>query len=344
MTPGKQSHEGRLGPQDGATPGRAPSVEVALATFQSERFLRQQLDSLFAQTEQGFTVLIADDGSRDATVEIIAEYARRYPGRIRVVAHDRQAGGALGNFARLIDHATADHLFLCDHDDVWLPNKIELSLARMALLADTHGDEVPLLVHTDLVVVDENLKSLGSSFFRYQNLDPTRNDVLSLLTANVASGCAMVVNRALYERARPIPPEALMHDHWLTLVAATFGAIACVEEATILYRQHDNNVVGAKGSGAASLIRRAFLTLFSDDRERIIRRYSRQAAVLVQRYGSEMNDDIRRAATTLAEIWSVSRWRRFGQLWVNGLALSGFVRNVGLLIVVSRRVPEDRNT
>lgn len=177
--------------------------------------------------------------------------------------------------------------------------------------------------------------------FRYQNLDPARNDVVSLLTTNVATGCTMVVNRALYERARPVPPEAVMHDHWLALVAATLGTIACIDEPTILYRQHGGNVVGAKRSGARPLIERACQTLLSDDRQLMIRRYSRQAAVLLQRYGSEMRADAHRAATTLAEIWSLSRWRRFARLRRNGLGLLGFVRNVGLLIVVSRGLPDD---
>lgn len=318
-----------------------PSIEVALATYQSERFLRQLLDSLFAQTEQGFTLLIADDGSRDATMEIIGEYSKRHEGRIRIVEHDKQAGGAVGNFARLIDHASADYLFFCDHDDIWRPHKMALSLARMSVLEQVHGNDVPLLVHTDLEVVDEKLQSLGRSMFRYQGLNPGRNDLASLLMTNVVTGCTTLANRALYERARPIPPEALMHDHWLALVAATCGAIACIDEPTILYRQHGGNVVGAKPSRPRPLIERARQTLFTDERQRIIRRYSRQAAVLLRRYGTEMSADAHRAAATLAHFWSLSPWRRFARLRRNGLGLLSLVRNVGLLIVVSRGISED---
>jgi glycosyltransferase involved in cell wall biosynthesis len=338
--PCNRSAEERSAAPRAAPAAPAVSIEIALATYRSERFLRELLDSLFAQTVQDFTLLVADDGSEDATVEILEDYSRRHRGCIRIVARDRQPGGALGNFARLIEHASADYLFLCDHDDVWLPDKIARSLARMSALVQTHGEATPLLVHTDLIVVDEKLQVLGPSLFRYSNIDPGRNGLTRLLTANVATGCTIVVNRALYEKARPVPPEAMMHDHWLALVAATLGAIAYLDEPTILYRQHEGNVIGAQSGGTASLVQRVRQTLFSDDRQRVMRRYSRQAAALLRRYGSEMSGDARRTTATLAEIWSVSRWRRFGRLRRSGLGLSGFARNAALLIVLSRRIAD----
>jgi glycosyltransferase involved in cell wall biosynthesis len=319
-----------------AAPGEAPSIEVALATYQSERFLRPLLDSLFAQSEQNFTLLVADDGSTDATMRLIDEYSAKYDGRIRLIARDRQQSGALGNFGRLLEHVSEDYLMLCDHDDVWLPDKIAMSLERMRELEAAHGAGVPLLVHSDLIVVDEHLEPISPSLFAYSGFDPARNDVVSLLTANVATGCTILVNRALYERARPIPPEAMMHDHWLALVAATLGAISCIARPTILYRQHGANVIGAQRSGTTPLIERIGRTLFGNDRQAVMRRKSRQAAALLDRYGDEMREDERRAVATFARIWSISRWRRFAELRRNGLALPGLLRNAALLVVVTR--------
>lgn len=335
--------EGGPAPSRPSRTGRAPAIEVALATAQSARFLRELLDSLFAQTEQGFTLLVSDDGSRDSTMDILEEYSRRYPGRIRIVARDRQPHGAAGNFSRLLDHASADYLLLCDHDDVWLPNKIALSRERMAALEAARGAAVPLLVHTDLVVVDEQLGVIEPSMSKYWQASPPRSDLTSLLTANVATGCTIIMNRALYEKARPIPPEAMMHDHWLALVASALGAIAYVDEAPILYRQHGGNLIGAPTRGTASLLQRIRNTLVGAERQRVMRRYSRQAAALLRRYRDEMSGDKRRATETLAEIWSVSRWRRFARLWRSGARLSGFARNVALFIVVTRRYPDDRD-
>lgn len=333
--------EGSPAPSRPSRTDRVPSIEVALATAQSERFLRELLDSLFAQTEQGFTLLVSDDGSGDATMEILEEYSRRHPGRIRIVARDRQPHGAAGNFSRLLDHARADYLLLCDHDDVWLPNKIALSRERMAELEAARGAAVPLLVHTDLVVVDERLEVIEPSMAKYWQASPPRSDLTSLLTANVATGCTIIMNRALYEKARPIPPEAMMHDHWLALVAAALGAIAYVDEAPILYRQHGGNLIGAPTRGTASLLQRIRNTLVGAERQKVMRRYSRQAAALLRRYRDEMSGDKRLATETLAEIWSVSRWRRFARLWRSGARLSGFARNVALFIVVTRGYAED---
>lgn len=313
------------------------SIEIALATHESARFLRPLLDSLFSQTEQGFTLLVADDGSRDATMTIIDEYAERYEGRIRIIARERQPGGALGNFSRLIGHASADYLFLCDHDDVWDSNKIALSLARMVELVRAHGEAVPLLVHTDLTVVDEDLRLLGPSFFEYQNLRPERTGLAALLTANIATGCTIIVNKALYKKASPIPSAAVMHDHWLALVASAFGVIACVRQPSILYRQHGGNVIGARRSSTASILQRVRLTLFSDNRQREIHHYSRQAAALLERYGSEMAPEHQSVTRVLAEIWSVSRWRRFTRLRSSGLGPIGLLRSIGLFIVMSRK-------
>lgn len=315
--------------------GCAASVQVALATFNSERFLRDLLDSLFAQTSQQFTLLVSDDGSTDDTLDILARYSRRYPGRIQVLPPAGRHLGPVMNFSRLLHAATADYLLLCDHDDVWLEHKIALSVNSICALEGFHGKSTPILAHTDLVIVGSDLRLIRPSFFDDSLSDRKPSDLTGLLTTNVATGCASVINRALYERARPIPPEAVMHDHWLALVAASVGAISFIAVPTILYRQHGNNFIGA-ASGPGPLWRRIRGTLFTDDRRQQMVRYSRQAAALLRRCGDDMGEEARRATETLARLWTVSRWRRLPLLWRSGLRLQGFVRNTALLIVAFR--------
>lgn len=313
-------------------------VEVAIATFNGERFLRPLLDSLFAQTFQQFAILISDDGSTDTSLGIIADYENRYPGRIRIIAKGPRHG-VLGNFARLFEAANARYLMPCDQDDVWLPRKIELSLERMRDLEAAKAPGTPILVHTDLTVVGEDLEVLGRSFVAYSGIDPMRRDINKLLLGNVVTGCATMVNRPLYQEARPIPTEATMYDHWLALVAASIGVIDYIAEPTILYRQHCGNAIGARQPGAVSTARRISQTLFTLKRQEVISRYSRQAEALLERFGARMAPAERRATETLARIWGTARWRRFGRMRKNGLALRGLTRSVALFIVVARGRP-----
>jgi glycosyltransferase involved in cell wall biosynthesis len=312
---------------------RSVSIQIVLATHNSEVFLPALLDSLFAQTRQDFTLLVSDDASSDRTQAILEAFANRYPGRIAMLSAGIGRRGIIANFDRLLTCATADYVFLSDHDDVWLPDKIERSLAAMHTLEARHGPNVPLLIHTDLIVTGPELEVQAESFFDHGKIDPRRNDLAQLLLANVVTGCTAVVNRALREQACPIPQDSMMHDHWLALVAATTGVIAVVDAPTILYRQHDANAIGAD---TPSFLERVYGTLVSDERQRVMKRYSRQAAALLARFGSRMNPRHRVATETLARLWDMPRHIRFSRLRRSGLGLRGIVRNVALLIVVTR--------
>lgn len=326
------------GAEDSPLPeaGRSPSIEVALATFNSEAFLAPLLDSLFAQTVQGFLILVSDDASDDATAAILVAYAEQHPGRIRLLPAEGRRRGVVANFDRLLAHATADYVFLCDHDDVWLPHKIERSLQTMRAVEARHGPDTPLLIHTDLIVTGADLQVLGNSFFEYTGGGPPRHGLLQLLLANVVTGCTVVINRALCRAARPIPVQAMMHDHWLALVALATGAIEYVPEATILCRQHGGNVIGARPAPASWLLDRIYGTLISRDRERIMKRYSRQAMVLLARFAEAFSPRDRAAVETLVGVWDMPRFKRYTYLRRCGLGLSGVLRNLALFVVVTR--------
>jgi glycosyltransferase involved in cell wall biosynthesis len=311
-------------------------IEVALATFNSERFLSALLDSLLDQTRQDFTILVSDDASTDGTQRLLARYAAAHPGRFRLLPPNASRLGVIGNFDRLLAHATADYVFLCDHDDVWLPQKIERSLEAMHRLEAAHPAGTPLLVHADLIVVGPELELLHPSFFAYSGIDPRRSRFVQLLLANVVTGCTTVINRPLCARVGPIPREAVMYDHWLALVAAMQGAITYVDEPLVLYRQHEGNAIGAQAPRSASFLQRVYGTLWSRERERLLRRYTSQAAILAERFAADMSPPDLAAAQSLAQLWKMPRFGRFARLRRCGLGLEGLVRNVALFIVVTR--------
>ena len=218
------------------------SVTVLLATYNSAKYVEELIASILAQSCADFTLAVYDDLSTDDTVARVRAFDDP---RIKLVTADRQSGGAAHNFFRALLGEDNDYLMFADADDVWLPDKIEKTLARMQAMEAQHGKDTPLLVHTDLSVVDAELTVIHPSLFTYERLSPERKSLKDLLVQNNVTGCTMMVNRALRALVPEEPASTVMHDWWLALVAAAFGHIGVVAEPTMLYRQHGSNEVGA---------------------------------------------------------------------------------------------------
>ena len=224
------------------------NIIIVLASFNGAEFLHGQLDSLIAQTESHWKLLIRDDGSSDNSLEIIRHYAQKDE-RIRLMS-DSQAptGSALGNFTVLLEAAFrhgAEYIFCCDQDDVWEADKLELVLARLKQL-EGEGRK-PSLVHHDLRVVNEFLNPVADSFVKLMRLEPgDEHQPQRLISRNEVTGCAMACNRSLLELALPISEQAVMHDWWLGMCAGFFGRLAFMPQRLVKYRQHASNAIGAK--------------------------------------------------------------------------------------------------
>ncbi|WP_374347205.1 glycosyltransferase family 2 protein [Chitinimonas sp.] len=223
-------------------------IEVLLATFNGERYLPAFLTSLAQQRHANWILRARDDGSNDRTLAILADFARQFPDRVNIDRTMKQGSrGACQNFATLLRNSTGNYIALADQDDVWLPGKLADSLALLRQ-AEQHAPGIPMLVHSDLTVVDEQLGPLCESFWKYQGLRPTP-EALSfqrLLVENCLTGCTMLMNRELVDRVGTIPPSAIMHDWWIALVASAFGQIHTIGTPTVLYRQHAGNTIGAQ--------------------------------------------------------------------------------------------------
>ncbi|MFH0933671.1 MAG: glycosyltransferase family 2 protein [Pseudomonadota bacterium] len=221
-------------------------VWVALATYNGARYIGEQIASIRQQSFSDWTLLVRDDMSRDGTLALIESAAALDP-RIRILRDGRGKLGAIGNFGALMAEALkegADYLFFSDQDDVWHPEKIAIMLGAMREL-EASSPGRPLLVHSDLAVVDGSLAEISPSFMDYSKLSPDRAVPGVLLCQNQVTGCATVINRSLLEQACPVPREVLMHDWWLALLAAAAGKIAYVPMPLVSYRQHEGNVLGA---------------------------------------------------------------------------------------------------
>lgn len=233
-----------------------PEVEILLATWNGERYLSEQLDSLLAQTYPHWKLLAHDDGSTDSTLDILRDYQQRYPERIHVLDDGQRFGNARDNFAHLLKHSQASYVMFCDQDDLWLPEKIALTLHAMQAEEAKNPDK-PVLVHTDLHVVDAKGSQLSHSFFAAQQLPKSHRSLLDAAVLNRVTGCTVMINQLAIHLGTPIPPQAIMHDWWLacrTLQAG--GNIVLVDQPTIGYRQHGGNVVGAKAIGIGYYVKR----------------------------------------------------------------------------------------
>lgn len=223
------------------TPYR-PTISVAMATFNGARFLEAQFESIYAQSRQPDEVVVTDDGSTDGTVKILEKYACCHGLKYRI--HDRRLGAA-HNFEKSLLLCSGDYIALSDQDDAWRVDKLERLYGNMLEQERLHGRAWPILAYSDLTVVDENLNVISDSIWPLTGGFPLRNSFNQLLSRNVVTGCATMINSALKTLALPFPSNIQMHDSWLGLVAAALGTLSYLPCSLMLYRQHSGNTLGA---------------------------------------------------------------------------------------------------
>ena len=308
-----------------------PEIDVLLATWNGSRFLEEQLDSLLGQTFQNFRLLIRDDRSTDSTLQIVEEYRSRYSDRIFVRKNlDRQ--GACHTFSLLMEESTAPYVAFCDQDDIWRSDKLAISLSAMKESESRHGSDVPVLVFSDMEIVDESRQVIAPSLWRQSHVHPERATLGAMLVQNLVTGCTALANRSLLLNGCPVPEAASMHDSWLGLVAAAFGILHPIHEATVQYRQHGGNAVGAgRGWRGGNIVQRLRRDQFFKNR---IEASRRQSAAFARRYTQVLSAEQKE----VLEAWSTSqRLPAFVRHWTlhrSGLRGTSFLNHVGFLVRV----------
>lgn len=308
----------------------ADVVDILLAAYNGQAYLQAQLDSLLAQTYPHWRLLARDDGSNDDTPALLRAFQESNPDRVCLLADDLGRLGAGGSFGLLLRHSQANYTLFCDQDDIWLPEKIAQTLHAMQEMEHAYDSRFPLLVHTDLKLVDQDLNPIAASLWEYENLDPRRGDTLArLLIQNVVTGCTALINRPLRELALPIPSEALLHDWWLGLAAAAFGKIGYLSTPQVLYRQHRSNKVGARRWGI-DYVYTKFLR--PEAARRSLADTRSQAAAFAGRYQDRLAPEAYALVHAYANLDRMGPLERRWFLIRNGLLKTGFARNLGLLL------------
>lgn len=202
-----------------------PKISVCMATRNGERFLRRQIDSILVQLSDEDELVVSDDASEDATIEIIKSYSDP---RIQFLGCSSFSSPSL-NFEHALSHARGDVIVLSDQDDVWLENKLPVI---RALFRNSHTRRLVVL---DGLVVDEHEQILHESIFEKIHAG---KGLIKNIYNNTYLGCCMAFSSDLLDIALPFPSSIPMHDIWLGNLAALFGTVEFVKEKTILYRRH----------------------------------------------------------------------------------------------------------
>ncbi len=222
------------------------NIAILLTAYNGENYLAHQLDSIIAQSCPDWSLLIRDDCSTDSTVDIVKSYSAK-DSRIRLVETGVKRG-PLDGFMWLLEQANADYFMFCDHDDVWIPEKVEQTLREMQKIENGSGS-TPVVVGTDLSIVDENLNIINYSYRHsrtHYSLEQL-NDRRWHLFYDDIPGCTMMLNNVARQISLPYPKRAVMHDWWIMVsVLWNGGKVGFVDTPTILYRQHSGNHTGVR--------------------------------------------------------------------------------------------------
>lgn len=212
-------------------------ISVVMATFNGEKYLEGQLNSILSQTLKPDEIIVNDDCSTDATLEILRRYKLEH--QINVFVNFEQLG-LIENFKKAVSKAkTGNYIALSDQDDVWYPEKLEKCASS---LLNFDQNDIPCLVHSDLLFVDTNDNVLNSSFRRSLGQHKYQQNLSTLVYGNFVNGCTSLFNPVLRKFFLSMPDSiALNHDGWMALIAFTFGRAAYVDEPLVRYRKHENN-------------------------------------------------------------------------------------------------------
>ncbi len=300
-------------------------VAILLATHNSEGFLKEQLNSILSQTYNSISITVSDDASKDGTKAILNDYAEKYK-NISLIESPVPLKSAQANFWFLLKNAPeADYYMFCDHDDVWLNNKVETTLNKM--LETDNGK--PALVHTDLFVTDSALNITSNSMFELQKLLKSCSLEQALVQNNV-TGCTVMINNELRKLAlqKEDVSGIIMHDWFLSILCLATGSVGFVDEPLIYYRQHANNEVGAKDvSGIGYILKRA--TAFKENKKSLRDTYL-QAQAIYQAFG-EITPQFK-IINEYAQNLNRNKFKRISVSFKYGFWKTTFLRRLGQII------------
>lgn len=303
------------------------TVNIILASYNGAEYITEQIRSILAQNNRDWKLYIYDDCSEDDTEQIVRGFMAENPDRIFFKRNETNLGSTRNFLNGVLDSPAADYYMFCDQDDLWLKDKISLSLKLMHKLEKRYGKDKPALVYTDAIIVDKGLNYINNSFIRTDRLKPKRTDISHLLMENKCLGCTELFNAALMHKIT-IPRDGIRyHDWWVALIASSYGHIRYLHIPTLLYRQHGNNQVGQEKF-------KTYIKRRSRDTSDIARRLNEtfvQAEVFDRSYGPTLKKHKRKIIHVFAQLRNKGFFTRRVLVFRYRFLKSGVLRNIGLM-------------
>lgn len=255
-----------------------------MATYNGEKYLIEQIESIINQSYENWTLLIRDDISEDSTVSIIEEYEKK-DSRIRLLRDEKGNLGFVKNFEELLVQSQEDFIMFCDQDDYWLENKLEIYINELNKLLKEEIEE-PLLLHSNSFICDDNLEIIKEKFI--VSKEALRYKENNYFFSYTVQGSTVLLNRKLIDIGLPFLESVTLHDRYFHLLAEFFGKRVFIDKSLMKYRQHENNKIGARGNILEKILRKKYFDI--EDRDLIIEIKKKYIDILEKEKIEKIND------------------------------------------------------
>lgn len=317
---------------------------VILCTYNGEKYLEKQIKSIMEQDREDFCLLYSDDGSTDSTKAILQSLQEKYGRRMRAFPRPMHSGSPAKHFLSIlsalakgeVETDNLEYIFLADQDDEWFPDKLAKTISVIKEEERKFGESLPILCHTDCSLVNSRGELLAKSYRRYQKLPGASYRFSRLLLQNHVTGASVGINKALLQYCKEIPEQVKMHDHWLALLANCFGEIQYLPYASYAYRQHEENVLGAKKASVLKECEERLAASKEKDKEDAIHSSYRalfsQGRELKRLFGEKIPKEKKRVLEAFLSLEEKSRLGKIMTMALFGIYPYPLYRGIGAML------------
>lgn len=269
-------------------------IDILMATYNGEKYLVEQLDSIINQTYHNWNLLIRDDNSTDKTLEIIQNYHKKDK-RIKILKDNKGNLGIVRNFEELLKSSESEFIMFSDQDDIWVENKLDMYLKMIEKIKNKG-----FMIHSDAILFDKNKSNiLKDTFISKKAINKGLENVFFNY---FVQGATILISKEIKNFILPFPKEVYLHDRYIHLISELFFERIFVNKALIYYRQHGDNQIGAKNT-----IRELLLKRYFDERDRQL------IKIIYNKYGSLLTEDKKKLIEEYFKITDIekNRFNRF---------------------------------